>query len=221
MAESNKQIVQGLFDMVNQRRLDWVDQHVAEDCVAVAEAFIVRGVGLKAEDGKAVVEGVAEWVPGAGKLQPGDEILSVREGDRTYDTLETLLYTPWGLNPNLKIRVRARHNSEVFECEITPVVDKARRIPYPPSQWIKDLQAFYENTPEFHVETEYMVEEGDMVACFITHSGINKKFNNRPYAYSGAYVFGLADGKIVWFFEVHNTAAELCQQGHRILTPEV
>ncbi len=209
-----------LFDIFNRRSLDEIDQYIAEDCVTVWEAYIARGVYPKAEDGKAVVETIFEWVPGAGKLEVGDEILSIQEGDRIYDTLDALLYAPWGLNPSVKIHIWARRNNEVFECEITPVVDKARRTPYPPSQWIESLQAAYENHPELHFEVEYMIEEGDMVACFGTSSGINKKFNNRPYAFSEDYVFGFADGKIAWFFGVQSTANMLSQQGYRILPPE-
>lgn len=220
MAKSNKQIVQELFDIFNRRSMDEIDQYVAEDCVNVWEAFITSGFWLKAEDGKAVVEDVAEWGPSAGKLQPGDEILSIQEGDRIYDTLEALVYTPWGLNPNVKICIRARRNSEVIECEVTPMVDKARRDPWPPSRWIEGMKPFFESHPEFRFEMEYMIEEGDRVACFFTFSGINKKFNNRPFAFSEVEVFGLANGKIIWFFEVHNTAYELTQQGYRIFPPE-
>ena len=158
--------------------------------------------------------------PYAGKLQPGDQIISVREADQIYDTQEMLQYHPWGLNPGVNIHVQVQRDGELFEYDITPVIDKGCRWPQTKEQINSDMQEFYAENPESHRTLDYLVEEFDQVACIVSVTGTNQKYNNRPYSYSAAYLFQFLDGRIVSLFEEHNTKSQVMQQGFRILPPE-
>ncbi len=220
MSTSHKQIVQSILDMLNQRNLDWIDMYLSDDFVYIYETFYFVGFWPKYEDGKAIIDGIFEDGPCTGKLQPGDEILSLREAGCTFDTMEDIRDCAWGMNPGEKVQIRVQRNAEQLEFEITPSMEKGRRVPQTKEQMKEDIRGFYENNPEFHITADYMVAEGDLVAVIASTTGVNKKFKNRPYAFSQAFLFEFVDDKITAEFEVHNTVAERRSQGYRISPPE-
>ena len=217
---SNKQIVQAFMEMFNKRDCDGFRDYISENFEYALETWIDRGFSLKTEDKKAVIADVPAKSPCAGQLQPGDEIIFVQEAENIYDTFEKIRYFAWGFNPKQTVHLRARRGEEIIECNITPYVEKGGTWARTWDDWEKSIQDFEENYPEYHFSIEYLVAENDLVACVGSVSGTDKKFNNRPFAYSQALVFQLADGKITSCFEVHNTATELRQQGYRILPIE-
>ena len=220
MPTSHKQIVRSMFEMLNQRNLDWIDLYVSDNFAFINETFISKGFSLKEENGKAIVDMLIENGPCAGRLQPGDEIISIQEADRFYDTVEELCYYPWGRNPWVTCHILARRNGELFDCQVAPVVEKGHRIPQTKDQMKEDMRNFYENNPEFNATVESLIEEGNFVAVIDSQTGLNQRYDNRPYAYSQVFLMEFAEDKILTMFEVHNTAVELVQQGYRILPPE-
>jgi hypothetical protein len=219
-ASTNKQIVEAFLEMFNQRNFDRFRDYIHEKFEYALETWIDRGVYFETKDGKVVISGVPDKSACTGKLQPGDEIVWAQEGDRVYDTFEAIRYSAWGLNPKVPVHLRVRRGEELIECDSTPYVEKGGRWAHPLEEWEKDFQNFQENTPEYHFAIEYLIEENDRVACIGSVTGINKKFNNRPFALSQALVFQIAEGKITTVFEVRNVATELVEQGYRILPAE-
>jgi C-terminal processing protease CtpA/Prc len=220
LVSKHKQLVRSFLDTFTQQGEDKLADFISENFEFATETWLGIGMNLKTEGDKAIVESFfPEINPCVGKLQPGDEIVSVQEGESVYTSLEEIRYYPWGLDPGKPVNIRARRSGEDFTCEITPVVFKFDRMPYKLEQWKEAYQTNKETSPDYQYTLEYMVEEGDLVACILSVTFTDLKLK-RPFAYSQALVFQFSGEKIVSIFELRNTAAELSQKGYRILPPE-
>jgi ketosteroid isomerase-like protein len=219
MSMSNKQIVQEFYNRLNEQSVEKIWEYIDDNFEYALETWIERGVYLKTEGKKAIVREVSPDAPGAEKIQLGDEVVRVQEAGHVYETFEEIRYDAWGLNPKEKFNIRVRRDGELFDYDITPVVAKMGRMPFPLEQLKKNNEANKDTNPELHYELEYLIAEGDLVASITSCTGMDKKYK-RPLAYSQALVFQFADGKIVRMFELHNVAAELRQQGYRFIPPD-
>lgn len=223
MTASHKPIVQAFIDLLNSLQWnqvgDFVKEHFTEDFAFVLETWIERGLSVHKVDGRAVVERYPfGGSPVEGKLLNGDEILSVREGGRLIEDLDEITYGNWGTTLAEPVHLQARRDGTPFEVDFTPVLTRKALWPYPLEMWRAEYETNPDQLSEFHYNLDYLVEEGDTIACITSVTGLDKKFN-RFCAFSQALVFEFQGERIARIFEVHNTANEAWQQGHRIIPP--
>lgn len=219
MSTSHKTIVKNFLDEIQEGRRVNIWDFMTDDFEYSLETWIEKGFSIKNENGKVIVSEIWTEGPASGKLQTGDEIVSVQEAGHNYGTFEAIRFDPWGLNPSEPVHIRALRAGKLLEVEITPFIEKRGRQRYSKEMWKEEYESTKDHQPEVHYEVEYLIEEGDQVACILSCTGFNTKYQ-RPFAYSQALVFEFRGDKFARIFELHNTAAEIAQQGFRIIPPE-
>ncbi len=217
---SNKDIVLGLYrDVVNGKDFSALDQYYHPDYLTGALPYVGLGVGMDDSSvDKVVVNHVHDGGPSEGKLEVGDEILSVRDGNEKWETFDAIRENPWGrgkLDSTLQLRVR-RQGKEV-DVEITRGLVEGLQVPLKEfkENWEKNVK---EKTPDDTVEIHQIIEEGDMVACLITAVGVHLEYD-RQYLVPFGEFFRLKDGKIIETWSVADYLQYARQLGYTVESP--
>ena len=217
---SNKDIVLGFYrDVVNGKDFTVLDKYFHPDYLTGSLPYIGLGVGGDDSSGdKFVVNYVHDGGPSAGKLEVGDELLSIREGDEKWETFEEIKENPWGwgkLDSTLQLRVR-RQGDEI-DVEITRGLVEGLQVPLKDfrESWEKNTK---EKTPGDTVEIHHIIEEGDMVACLITSVGVHLD-HDRQYLVPMGEFYRLKDGKIIETWSVADNLRFFRQLGYTIESP--
>jgi len=217
---SNKDIVLGLYrDVVNGKDFSALDQYYHPDFMSGSIPYIGLGVGIESSSGdKVLVNYVFSDGPSAGKLQVGDQIVSVRNGDQFLETFKEITTTPWGWGGlGSKLTLGVIRAGEKIEVEITRgIVDGLKMaLADLKESWEKYVK---EKTPDQKVEILQIIEEGDMVACLSTSTATHLDFD-RQYLIPEAEFFKMKDGKIVEYWSVADNGAFFQQMGFKIESP--
>ncbi len=200
---SNKEVIQSYYEeVVNGKDFTVLDKYFHEDFLAMNLPYFGMGFGIDTSSGdKVMVTQVYSGGPSAGKLEVGDEIISVQDGDDLYQGFDAIVHHPWGWGEvGTSLTLRVNRAGEEMDVEITRGVIKEFGMRL---EEFKDNWEFFvkEKRRDTKVEIVHLIEEGDMVACLRMDSGIDVDFN-RQYLVPHTEFFRMKDGKIVqnWFF---------------------
>lgn len=218
---SNKEVIQGLYrDVMNGKDFSLLENYYHEEYLSGALPYIGMGCAMESLSGdKVMVTYVYPEGPSAGKLQVGDEILSVQDGENFLETFDEIKDTTWGwgkVGSILKLGVR--RNGDEFEVEIARGIIEGLRMSLDEykENWEKNIK---EKTPDEKAEILQIIEEGDMVACLVMYSGTHLE-HDRQYLVSGGTLFRLRDGKIIEDWAVGDNMAFYRQMGFTIVPPK-
>lgn len=199
---SNKDVIRGYYEeVVNGKDFTVLDKYFHKDFLSMNLPYFGMGFGFDAASGdKVLVNFVYAGGPSDGKLEEGDEILSVQDGDDRYQGFDAITHHPWGWGEvGTSLTLRVNRGGEELDVEITRRVIKGLGVRL---EEIKDNWEFFakEKNREDMVEIVHLIEEGDMVSCLRMDSGIDVDFN-RQYLVPNAEFFRMKDGKIIenWF----------------------
>jgi len=220
MPKSNVVIVKEYIEtIINQRQFDRLPDFCTPDCVSHAAPYV--GLGLTAEDtdGEHVIlRSIVPNGPAHGHLHVGDELIRVKDGERTWEDFDELRKGLWGMGvvgTELIITV-LRHGNLVtipiergrvdnFDINLSEFFNTNN--PY----WTRDW-------PDLHMEIQQIFESGDKVICYAINSGTHMEYD-RSAIWGEIDIFKLMDDKITDIWAVEDSFSELKQLGYQILEP--
>lgn len=220
MAKTNKEIFQGFADQViNEKRTDLWDKYVSTDFRWRTSPYV--GMGITTDDSsgdKLIIASIAPGSPAEGKLQPGDEIIRAEDENSQWETFKQLKNAVWGLGQiGSTVKVRVRRGEESIDYELTKGLIEGFDIPNEINR--KGFQTFLlKEYPDVKVTVKHILEEGDMIACYLEYKGTNSDFH-REAIWTSCMFFRLSDGKIVEGWGIDDDVSVLKQLGYEIKAP--
>ncbi len=218
---SNKDVILGYYkEVVNGKDFTVLDKYFHPDYLSGALPYIGMGVGLDASSGdKVVVNHVYSEGPSAGKLEVGDEILFVQDGDSRLETFEEIRDIPWGWGKvDSPFMLRVQRGEEEIEVEITRGIIEGLKMSL--EEFKESWEKFAtQKIPDEKVEILYIIEEGDMVACLATATAMHLDYD-RQYLVPGGEFFRLKDNKIIESWGVSDNLAFIRQMGFSVEEPK-
>ncbi|HAY84464.1 MAG TPA: hypothetical protein DCY42_05950 [Chloroflexi bacterium] len=214
---SNKDVVLGYFKhVVNGKDFSALETYVHPDFLTGSIPYIGMGVGMDSSSGdKVLVNYVYSDGPSAGKLQVGDQIVFVRDGDRLLETFKEITETPWGWGGlGTKFTLGVVRAGQKIEIEITRGIVDGLQMALADfkESWERNVK---QKTPDQKVEILQIIEEGDTVACLTTSTATHLDFDRR-YLIPVAEFFKMKDGKIIENWSVGDNGAFFQQMGFKI-----
>jgi len=221
MSGNNKQVVQGFFEeVVNARRFDRIDVYLSKDHVSHNSPYVGMGFTSDFSSGvKVVVGAVAPGGPSDGVLMPGDVILRVQDGERTWDTFAQLRKMDWGPGCiGTSVHLKVQRGVQVLEYDIPRGMIQGFDLEY--TALVPLIRWFYEEEfTEFTASVDSLIEENDLVAYRVTNRAVNAQFK-RQAVWMECGFCRVKDGKIVEWWSVEDTRSQEKQLGYRSLPPE-
>jgi len=217
---SNKDVILGFYrDVVNGKDFAALEKYFHPDYVSGALPYIGMGISLDSSSGeKVIVTHVFSEGPSAGKLEVGDEILSVQDGDKKLETFNEIKETAWGWGKiDTPLDLLVRRGSEEIEIEINRGLIEGLRLSLKDfkDNWEKNVK---EKTPDEKVEIHQIIEEGDTVACLFTATATHLDYD-RQYLIPVGEFFRLKDGRIIESWSVAENLKFYRQMGFTLESP--
>lgn len=213
----NAEIIREVLDeVVNQKRIDAWDKYFSSDYVARGTPFIGMGFSRDISGGRHIIDAISPGSPAEGKLQMGDELLSVedeRERWATYEDISQGLQRYRG--STLKLGVR--RGKQTLEIELTR--GPMRGFDTDNAQAKSAMHEFMASEiPDLRVDVQLTIAEGDMVACLMEYRGTHATFK-REAIWREIWVARLSKGKIVESWPLPDVDAYLRQLGFQSVPP--
>jgi predicted ester cyclase len=220
MGKTNADIVREFYEIVyNQKQHDRLGEFFAANWRW--EGFPYVGMGVRSDDtsGKIMITEVFSNGPSDGKLQVGDEILSVEDEQKVYDTFDKLRYGAWGGGIlGSARRLRVLRDGKHVDAEISLGIIE----PLPAQQTIADFKQMLEDPsrpyPDGKIKVNQVISEGDRVAICFTFTGTHSHYH-RPVLFNGIEMVTFVDGKITAFLAISDDYAEYKQLGYTMSEP--
>ncbi len=217
---SNKQVVRDFYTkVINEKRLDLIEEYVSPSYVAHGFPYVGMGVNSDSTSGdKIVVTAIVPGSPADGKLEVGDEILMAKDDTHTWEGYQTLKNSPWGWGEiGTQVTVRVKRGEQTLDIPVTRGLVPGSEIPY--DMLIESFKkSLTRDWPDLEVNVEAMVEEDDLVACLVTQQGANSEFERSAVWPSSAF-YKFEDGKIVEGWGVDDNVRWMMQMGYDIEPP--
>lgn len=219
MSTTNIQIVQEFIEEVfNRKHFERAFEYCTEDCLFHLAPYVGLGAGFDERSGKLIVVDIASNGPATGKLQAGDVLVRVTEGAKTWESFQELKGTSWGqgaLGTTITVTVNrggtlmeipiVRGRVEGFDMLLSKSLDRWKY--YSLKYW-----------PDSRTEIQIIFGEGDYVACYSINSGTNQEYN-RSAVWADFSIYRVKHGKIVEYWGVEDSFAQMKQLGYQITEP--
>lgn len=218
---SNKDVILGYYkEVVNGKDFTALDKYFHPDYLSGALPYIGMGVGMDSSSGdKVVVTYVYSEGPSAGKLEVGDEILFVQDGETKLKTFEEIRDIPWGWGKiDASLMLRVRRGDEEIEVEITRGIIEGLKMSLEEfkESWEKFAK---EKVPDRKIKILHIIEEGDMVACLFTSTATHLDYDRQFLIPVGEF-FRLKDNKIIEDWGIADNLAFIRQMGFTVEEPK-
>jgi len=219
MPKSNMETAKAFIEAFNDDRFDDALACCSGGCVMRGTPYVGLGIGATQDDaGRMVLTMVNPVGPSAGKLEVGDEILRVVDGDETWEGPERLKNGVWGLGvEGSEIELRIKRGGKVRELKLGRRRIEGYAIPL--SELRPNWEAFAREWPDHAERVEMAVEDGDLVAILSVTSGTNKEYG-RSATWGSTTFLRFQDGKIVELRGVEEELMQLKQLGYLVREPK-
>jgi predicted SnoaL-like aldol condensation-catalyzing enzyme len=220
MFKTNKEVVLGFIEeVINQKRLDRFDEYFASGSVYHSGSYVGLGINFDDSSGeKLVLVEVAPGGPADGKLRLGDELLSVKDRQRTWEDFDDLKIGVWARGVvGTPVTLCVRRDGETVDISL-----ELGLIPGWTLSVHKELfqQYLTVDHPDIHQTVDCILEEGDMVMVYLTNRGTHAKYQ-RQAVWTEFDLYRVRDGKIVETWGLEDSYGYLKQLGYRVETPAV
>jgi predicted ester cyclase len=220
MSKTNVQIVQEYVqDVLNHKQFERIFDYFTEDCIFHSSPYVGLGISMDDRSGdKVILVDIAPNSPAAGNLRPGDEIVRVSDGTKTWEGFKDLKSGMWGqgiMGTPITVTVNRdgkpmdiplkRGRVEAFDMVLSTYID----------QWRDNTLKFW---PDLNIEIKMIFGEGDRIAFYLTDSGTNQEYH-RSAVWGEVGIFRLKNGKIVESWGVEDSFSQLKQLGFQINEP--
>ncbi len=219
MAQTNGSILRSYFEeVVNQKRLDLISKYFSEKFIGHGSPYVGMGVMIDDSSGdKVTIRHVHPGSPAQGKLQEGDELLRVVDGEKTWKGFEELRHSLWGqgaLGSLITLHVRR----DKAEREVPVTRGLVQGFEYPYSMLEDGNREFFKEYPDLKIRLVNVIEAGDLVAYHAENQGHNTRFGRSAVWAEFGYA-RFQDGKITDWWSSDDSASLLKQLGYTILPP--
>lgn len=220
MSNSNIQTVREFIEVVlNQKRFEQAFTYMDRDCVSHSPPYIGIGFNWDSTSGTEIkVIKTSPNGPSDGRLLPGDEIVRVTDGKKTWSTFEELSQSVWPLGmAGTSITVTVRRDGQLLDVPITRGRVEAFDI-----KIADQIDVWKESTlkywPDLVSEIRMIFGSDDLVACHLINSGTSQEFH-RFAVWSEYDIFRLRDGRIVEMWGLEDSLQQLMQLGYELKAP--
>ena len=219
MTQSNSSILRSYFDeVINQKRLDLLAKYYSEKFIGHGTPYVGMGVMIDDSSGvKVTIQTVNPGSPAQGKLQVGDEILRVFDGERTWNTFDELRQSIWGqgaLGTSLTAWVR-RENAE---HEVTLRRGLVQGFEFPYRLLEPGMQEYFKEWPDLKANLVNVIESGDLLAYHVENQGHNTRYGRSAVWAEFGFV-RIQGGKITDWWSVEDALSQFKQLGYSIHEP--
>jgi len=220
MSQANIKIVEEYIEQViNQRRLERLSDFCSEDCVSHAPPYVGLGVDFDdTSEEHLILQQIAPNGPADGHLQIGDELIRVKNGDRTWETFDELRKGLWArglVDTEICVTVRRHGNLLSIPLSLRQVDQFDRKMTDIFKTLVPYMQKYW---PDLKMEIREIFGNGEMVACYVVNHGTNTEYN-RSAIWDEMDMYKLKDGKIIEIWSVENNLEELHQLGYQVTEP--
>jgi predicted SnoaL-like aldol condensation-catalyzing enzyme len=220
MVKTKKQIFQQFIDqVVNAHRFDMIHEYLDEQCIFHQPPYV--GLGFMPDDtsgDKVIIRLIAPESPASEALQVGDEVVRVSDESGIRETYEQLKGSGWGQGTlGTPITLTVRRNGENIDVTIS----RARIEGFDShlSDTLEMWKHYVLNTwPDQKSEINFLVEEGDLLAYFLTTTGTNTEYNQSAI-WSESGILRFKDEKVIDWWSVEDSLSQFKQLGYQIKEP--
>ncbi len=220
MPNTNVSVVQAYIEAIfNQKHLERLSEFCSEDCIFHSPPYVGLGINFDgSSDEKFVLTQIAPNGSAYGHLQIGDELVRVKNGDQTWETIEEFRNGQWGqgwVGAEVILTVRRHGNLvtiplrlgyiEQFDVMLSEVQNTV--IPYLQQYW-----------PDLRMEIKQIFGADDWVAVYAVYHGTSLEYK-RSAIWGEMDMFRLKDGRITDIWSVESALDELKQLGFQIHEP--
>lgn len=220
MSKSNVEIVSEYIDGVfNHKQFDQASKYCDPNCVIHNPPYVGLGIGTdNRSNERLIIIEIAPNSPAAGHLLPGDELVRVTDGDKTWETYKDFLYGAFAqgiVGTPLTITVRRqgqlvdipikRGRVEGFDMNVSKYIDIWRNVIA--TEWM-----------EFNEDIKLIFGADDLVTVYIINSGTHREFHQSA-VWSECDIYRLREGKITDIWAVEDSLTELTQLGYQVRQP--
>lgn len=220
MQKKNAEIVREYYELLNSHNLDRIYDYVDRKCVFHSDPYV--GIGIRSDEKpgeKIVITEVAENGPSIGKLMVGDEVVSMKDEYNTAETFEELKKVNLGRGQvGIPLNITVRRGEELLTFSVVRSRIDGFDLVMNDDLLESSRKFFTEITPDFHIETKLILEDGNMVASYVLQSGTNRDFHASAI-WSSFTIMRLENGKIVETWGLDDDLSWHQQMGYQIKSP--
>jgi predicted SnoaL-like aldol condensation-catalyzing enzyme len=220
MEDKNILIVRECLEqIINFKHFDRLYDYFSEGCIIYNTPYV--GMGIRYDDSSGerfLVNQVAPHAPASGKLFKGDEILTVRDGNKTWQGFEQLSEGMWGfgaIGTIITITLQREGQNQEVTIQRGLVQDFDMTVADYAGDWQRILTR---DTPDQNVEIDRIIAAGDQVAYYATNTATHTK-HKRSAVWSECNIMRLEGGKIVGWWGVEDALSTYRQFGFRLVDP--
>ncbi|OGO41539.1 MAG: hypothetical protein A2W36_01455 [Chloroflexi bacterium RBG_16_58_14] len=220
MFHGNKQIIQKYDEeVVNGKNLDRIDEFFSDRCLFHGVPYV--GMGVEPDDtsgDKVLVRQLAPGSPAQGKLKPGDQIVSAEDENGHWDTFQQLKTASCGQGKvGTWVKMKVFRDGQDLDFKFERALIQGFDFIYSET---KDTFRTYlqKDYPDLKVSIHHLVEDGDLVAVYLTNMGTNADYN-RQAVWDEFDIYRLKEGKIVEVWGLEDNFSQVKQLGYLIEPP--
>jgi len=220
VSKLNVQIVREYTDVVfNQKQFDQAFRYCDPDCVIHNPPYVGLGIGTDNRSGERfIIIEIAPNSPAAGHLLPGDELVRVIGGDKTWETYKDFLYGNFTQGiVGTPITITVRREGQLLDIPI--MIGRVEGFDMKFSKYI-DIWKNIITTEwrEFKQDIQQIFGADDLVSIYAINSGTHREFHHSA-VWSECDIYRLREGKITDIWVVEDSLTELTQLGYRLHEP--
>ena len=222
MSKTNSQIVQEYFEIViNQKHFERTFEFCSQDCIILNPPYI--GLGFNSDDSSGeqiIITEIAQNAPATGKLQVKDQIVRVKDAEKTWETFQDLKAGSWGWGQGIlgtQVTITVNRGGKQIEIPLTRghVEGFNLKLSTNVELWSNNTLKYW---PDIQCEIKLICAEGDLVAYYAVDSGINHEFM-RSAVWDECGIYRFKEGKIIEMWGIENTLGLLKQLGYQVHPP--
>jgi predicted SnoaL-like aldol condensation-catalyzing enzyme len=220
MNKTNTQIVREYIEEVyNNKHFDRVFDYCSQDCIIHNPPYVGLGINFDDRSGKHIIlTEIAPNSPAAGILKPKDELIRVKDTEKTWETFKDLKSGMWGqgvLDTSTTVTVKRAGKLLEIPLKRGRVEGFNLKLSTNTEIWRDYILKFM---PDGKTEIKLTCAEGDLVAFYAIDSGTNLEYHHSA-VWDECGVFRLKDGKIIEMWGVENGFVQMKQMGYQIIPP--
>jgi predicted ester cyclase len=220
MDNTNVQIVRESIEQINNaKRFERVYDYYSEQCLFHTPPYVGLGLFPDETSGeRVVIKSVAANGPAAGNVQVGDELLSARDANGTWEGYDSLRTGLWGQGKlGTEVTLTLLRNGETVD--VTLARGRVEGFDNTMAESLPDWKYYVtEVMPDLHSEINQIIAQGDYVAYFATNTGTSNMYHQSA-VWTESGILRLENGKIVEMWIVEDQLSMWRQFGFRIQEP--
>lgn len=212
--KTNIEIIQETIEqIVNQKKIELWDQFFSPEYIAHSAPFIGMGFSRDTSGDRHILDFVFPGSPADGKLQTGDEIVWIEDGQQRWESYEEVSEALRGK----QYRVGVRRGDQILEIELSRELFPGFETHT--AQAKSEMRDFMSKQfPDLSATIQLILADGDQVVCLLQYRGTHAKYD-REIVWREAWFTRLAEGQIVESWPIIDESAFFRHLGYQLIPP--